>query len=162
MQVDNLYIFVVEEDKSEFKFEDRIELVKKGTADIPNVTVLPSGNYVISAQTLPGYFNKDNLGTTELNAESDLEYFLSIADFFGITVRFAGEEPIDRFTAQYNQNMKRFLPRYGIDFTEIARKQSGEEVISASKVRKALHEGDLEKVKRFVPQTTYDCPVKCV
>jgi cytidyltransferase-like protein len=156
MQVDNLYIFVVEEDKSEFKFADRIELVKKGTADIPNVTVLPSGNYVISAQTLPGYFNKDNLGTTELNAESDLEYFLSIADFFGITVRFAGEEPIDRFTAQYNQNMKRFLPRYGIDFTEIARKQSGEEVISASKVRKALHEGDLEKVKRFVPETTYD------
>ncbi|WP_029233422.1 adenylyltransferase/cytidyltransferase family protein [Butyrivibrio sp. VCB2006] len=155
-QVDNLYIFVVEEDKSEFKFADRIELVKLGTADLGNVTVLSSGKYVISAQTLPGYFDKKNLGKIDLNAQNDLEYFLSIAQYFGISVRFAGEEPIDMFTNQYNVNMKQTLPKYGVEFVEIPRKQTGDMVISASAVRKAMHEGNWELVKELVPPTTYE------
>ena len=155
-QVDNLYIFVVEEDKSEFKFADRISLVKLGTADLENVTVLSSGKYVISAQTLPGYFDKKNLGTIDLNAQNDLEYFLSIAQYFGISVRFAGEEPIDMFTNQYNVNMKQILPKYGVEFIEIPRKQTGDTVISASAVRKAMHEGNWELVKELVPTTTYE------
>lgn len=40
-QVDLLYIFVVEEDKSTFKFEDRIEMVRRGTVDLDKVKVLP-------------------------------------------------------------------------------------------------------------------------
>lgn len=56
-----LYVFVVEEDKSIFKFKDRIELVKKGTADLKNVLVLPSGKFMISAITLTDYFNKSKL-----------------------------------------------------------------------------------------------------
>lgn len=155
-QVDNLYIFVVEEDKSEFKFADRINLVKLGTASLENVTVLSSGKYVISAQTLPGYFDKKNLGKIDLNAQNDLEYFLSIAQYFGITVRFAGEEPIDMFTNQYNVNMKQILPKYGVEFVEIPRKQTGDMVISASAVRKAMHEGNWELVKELVPPTTYE------
>ncbi len=155
-QVDNLYIFVVEEDKSEFKFADRINLVKLGTADLGNVTVLSSGKYVISTQTLPGYFDKKNLSTIDLNAQNDLEYFLSIAQYFGITVRFAGEEPIDMFTNQYNTNMKQILPKYGIEFIEISRMQTGNTVISASAVRKAIHDGNWDLVKELVPVTTYD------
>ncbi len=155
-QVDNLYIFVVEEDKSEFKFEDRIKLVKLGTKDLDNVTVLKSGKYVISSQTLPGYFDKKNLGTVDLNAQNDLEYFLCIANYFGISVRFAGEEPIDMFTNQYNVNMKKILPKYGVEFIEIPRKQNGSTVISASAVRKAMHEGNWDLVKELVPPTTYD------
>jgi cytidyltransferase-like protein len=155
-QVDNLYIFVVEEDKSEFKFADRINLVKLGTADLENVTVLSSGKYVISAQTLPGYFDKKNLGKIDLNAQNDLEYFLSIAQYFNISVRFAGEEPIDMFTNQYNVNMKQILPKYGVEFIEIPRKQTGDTVISASAVRKAMHEGNWELVKELVPVTTYE------
>ena len=155
-QVDNLYIFVVEEDKSEFKFADRIKLVQLGTQDLNNVTVLSSGKYVISSQTLPGYFDKKNLGKIDLNAQNDLEYFLSIAQYFGITARFAGEEPIDMFTNQYNINMKQILPKYGVEFIEIPRKQTGGMVISASAVRKAMHEGNWELVKELVPPTTYD------
>ena len=44
-KVDHLYVFVVEEDKSFFPFSDRIGLVKKGTADLKNITVKPSGKY---------------------------------------------------------------------------------------------------------------------
>lgn len=154
-QVDNLFIFVVEENKSEFTFEDRIDLVKQGTQDLANVIVLPSGKYVISAQTLPGYFDKKNLGTVDLDAQNDLEYFLSIAQFFGITIRFAGEEPLDMFTNQYNSNMREMLPKYGVNFIEIPRKQSGQTVISASAVRKAIHEGNWDLVHELVPETTY-------
>ena len=46
-------------DKPFFKFKDRIELVRRGTADLTNVVVLPSGKYVISTETLPGYFDKE-------------------------------------------------------------------------------------------------------
>lgn len=57
-QVDFLYIFVVQEDRSYFKFEDRIRLVKQGTADFKNLMVLPSGKFIISADTFSEYFTK--------------------------------------------------------------------------------------------------------
>ena len=48
LRVDYLYIFVVEENRSYFTFDDRFDLVCKGTADLKNVRVLPSGNFIIS------------------------------------------------------------------------------------------------------------------
>ena len=104
----------------------------------------------------PDILTKKNLGTIDLDAQNDLEYFLIIAEYFGITVRFAGEEPIDMFTNQYNINMKKTLPKYGVDFIEIPRKQTGDTVISASAVRKAMSDGNWELVKELVPTTTYD------
>ncbi|MGL4971442.1 MAG: [citrate (pro-3S)-lyase] ligase, partial [Cetobacterium sp.] len=50
-KMDNILILVVEEDKSSFPFNDRIELVRKGTSHLSNVTVLPSTEYVISSAT---------------------------------------------------------------------------------------------------------------
>lgn len=58
--VDELFIFVVEEDKSAFRFSDRINMVKQGTAHIKNVHVFSSGRFMISAQTFPEYFTKDS------------------------------------------------------------------------------------------------------
>ncbi|MBA4685687.1 MAG: adenylyltransferase/cytidyltransferase family protein [Candidatus Galacturonibacter soehngenii] len=155
-QVDYLFIFVVEEDKSFFKFEDRLEMVKRGVADLGNVIVLSSGRYIISTETLPGYFNKDQLQNVKLDASADIEIFANIiAKCLNITVRFAGEEPIDAFTRQYNETMKRMLPGKGIEFVEIPRICKGNEVISASRVRKLLKEKEYEYIKRLVPITTY-------
>jgi [citrate (pro-3S)-lyase] ligase len=160
-QVDYLYIFVVEEDKSFFPFRDRMELIKQGTEDITNVKVLPSGSYIISNATLPGYFEKDNLQEVRLDATLDLElYATQIAPFLKINVRFAGEEPLDKFTCQYNEAMKKILPKYGIEFVEILRKLSEDEPISASRVRKKLQDRDFESIKKIVPKTTYDYLVK--
>ncbi|MGN1167836.1 MAG: adenylyltransferase/cytidyltransferase family protein [Lachnospiraceae bacterium] len=155
-QVDELIIFVVQENKSFFTFEDRMMLVRKGTEDIGNVIVVPSGNYMISSMTLPGYFEKDQLQDTYLDATQDLTLFTQIAQELGITKRFAGEEPIDRFTLMYNRNMNRILPKYGIAFIEIPRKMGGDSVISASRVRKALKEHRLDEIKALVPPTTYE------
>lgn len=162
-RVDNLYIFVVEENKSFFSFEDRFNLVQQGTADIPNVVVLPSGNFIISAVTFPGYFYKDDLKETKIDCSNDLNVFAQyIAPALNIKVRFAGEEPLDPVTKQYNEGMYEILPQYGIQFCEIPRKQDDEGVgvISASRVRKLLKEGDFDELKKLVPQTTFDYLVK--
>ena len=73
--VDRLYLFVVEEDRSFSRFPDRIELVRKGTADLSNVIVLRSGSFMISSTTFPGYFVKDDPGSVDVDPTLDVEVF---------------------------------------------------------------------------------------
>lgn len=154
-KVDHLYIFVVEENKSFFDFADRIQLVRQGTADLPNVTVLPSGKFIISSVTFPGYFNKDHLTDATIDTSMDVDLFgLFIAPELNIRIRFVGEEPLDPVTRQYNESMRRRLPLYGVAFSEIARKESGSQVISASRVRRMLEAKDLTGLSALVPDTT--------
>jgi [citrate (pro-3S)-lyase] ligase len=154
-KVEHMYIFVVEEDKSIFSFADRLELVEKGTADLGNVTVLPSGKFIISSLTFSDYFNKSELQNREIDPSQDVELFVEhIAPTLGITVRFAGEEPLDNVTRQYNETMHRILPRYGVEFCEIPRRKQGGEVISASRVRKLLEAKDFDAIAKLVPSTT--------
>lgn len=156
-KVDVLYIFVVEENKSYFRFEDRIKMVQLGVSDLKNVVVIPSGKYIISSETLPGYFEKDVNNDLELDATQDLDLFGGvIAKAFDIIVRFAGDEPEDAVTRQYNQQMKAILPKYGVEFVEIPRKAIGEKVISASSVRKHMKSRDYEAVRELVLPQVYD------
>ena len=146
--VDYLFIFVVEEDKSFFPFKDRIELIKQGVADLKNITVIPSGRYIISALTFPGYFYKENDNSAIIDSSNDIDIFGKyIAPTLNIKKRFVGEEPIDKVTKQYNETMKERLPLYGIECIEIERKKDDENVISASRVRKYLKEKQFEKNK---------------
>jgi phosphopantetheine adenylyltransferase len=157
-QVDNLIIFVVEEDKSDFLFEDRIAMVRENCKDIKNVTILPSGKFIISTLTFPEYFIKAELLPNEKPSVTlDVTAFaVKIAPALGITVRFAGEEPFDEVTREYNREMQSILPFYGVDFIEIPRAQLGGAPISASRVRKLLEEKDYETIKTLVPEATYD------
>lgn len=87
----------------------------------------------------------------------DVEIFGQyIEPTLGITIRFAGEEPLDNVTRQYNDAMARILPRYGVAFEVIPRKKLEGEVISASKVRKLLEEKDFDAIARMVPETTLE------
>ncbi len=154
-KVDKLYVFVVEENKSFFPFKDRFELVKNGTEDLQNVVVIPSGQFIISSLTFQQYFEKGENQDVTVDASDDLEIFAKqIAPSLHINVRFAGEEPLDNVTRQYNSSMRSILPQYGIAFEEIPRKTQGEEVISASRVRKLLAEKDFEAIAELVPETT--------
>ena len=150
-----LYVFVVEEDKSQFQFADRINLVKQGVKDISNVVVLPSGKFMISSLTFSGYFNKAELQNTIVDSKFDVELFAEeIAPSLGINIRFAGEEPNDTVTKQYNENMKEILPRHGIKFIEIPRKSFDGEVISAKRVRNLLKEKNFDEISHLVPEST--------
>lgn len=74
----------------------------------------------------------------------------------GINVRFVGEEPLDNVTRQYNEALKRELPKYGIELKEIQRLSVDGEAISASKVRRLLKDGAFDEIKNIVPGVTYD------
>lgn len=156
-KVDWLYIFVVEEDKSTFCFEERIDLVRQGTNHLSNVIVVPSGDWVLSYQTMPIYFEKSKRKEERVDATMDLEIFARyIAPQLGISVRFVGEEPIDKVTRQYNEQMKKILSGFGIEVEELERKRCQGEVISASAVRRFIEEGKWGMVQKYVPETTYD------
>ncbi len=159
---DRLYVFAVEEDLSFFPFTDRIDLIRKGVSDLKNVTVLPSGKFIISRTTFPAYFEKEaSTDNTIVDASSDIETFAKhIAPALNISVRFAGEEPLDNVTRQYNSQMKMLLPKYGIDFEVIPRKEIDGAVISASRVRKLLKENNFAEIEKLVPKTTLDY-LKC-
>lgn len=119
--------------------------------------MLPSGNFIISAITFPGYFYKDNLKEAKIDCSNDLNVFAQyIAPALNIKNRFAGEEPLDPVTNQYNMAMAEILPQYGIQFHVIPRKIEGKEVISASRVRRYFEAGKLDEIKEIVPNATYN------
>lgn len=158
-RVDHLFLFVVEEDASEFSFKDRYEMVRRGIADLDNITLLKTGKWMCSKFTFPDYFSKDSLqDKVILNPTKDIDlYGKYIAPAIGATMRFAGEEPLDLITRQHNNFMKNKLPDYGIEFCEIPRKTLDDgQVISASKVRKYLKEKNFEELEKLTPKTTYD------
>ena len=154
--VDRLYVFVVEEDKSFFKFSDRFEMVKQGSADLENVVVVPSGKFIISALTFPEYFMKDYVKEKNFDVTKDLDIFCKyIAAPLSIKKRFAGQEPFDPVTSNYNENMRKILPQYGMEFCEIPRLAIDDErVINATEVRRLLKERNLDAIKEYVPETT--------
>lgn len=157
--VNHLIIFVVEEDKSLFSFRERFAMVVEGVKDIENVTVVPSGNFILSKQTFPEYFVKVENADTVRNAEFDINLFAEgIASKLGIKIRFVGEEKNDAVTREYNQAMKKILPLHGIKLVEIPRKviDGKTDPISATIVRKNLELGDWSKVCDLVPQSTID------
>ena len=157
-EVDRLYIFVVNEDKSFFKYEDRFEMVKAGTVDLKNVVVVSSGKFIISSLTFPEYFMKDYVKEKNFDVSMDVETFCKyIAPPLKIKKRFAGEEPFDPVTKNYNENMNRILPKYGMEFCEIPRLAlDNDRVINATEVRRLLKERDFDTIGEYVPQSTLE------
>lgn len=155
-RVHYLYVFVVEEDKSYFSFEDRYRMVKLGTAHMDNVIVVPSGKFILSCNTLPSYFEKEEKREVKIDASNDLELFVKyIAPGFDIKCRFVGEEPIDMVTRQYNEQMKQMLPHYGISLIEVPRIRDDGGVISASRVRTAIEQKRLVEMRPLVPENVW-------
>lgn len=154
-QVDVLYVFVVEEDKFFFPFEDRIEMVRRGTENLSNVIVVPSGKYIISQATFKNYFEKEWIQDSAIEAQKDVMIFKMMGRILGITKRFVGEEPDDKITNQYNQMLKRELSST-MEIIEIPRKKIRVgEVISASKVRLSIEMENWKNVQKLVPESTY-------
>ena len=156
-ECDWLYVLVLSEDRGRFLAEDRLQLVREGTEDLPNVTVLPSGPYLISSATFPDYFLKDRDRCQEVHCQLDVQIFTRYyAPHLGITRRYVGSEPLSALTAQYNEVLKRFLPPWGIQVREIPRLERNGVPVSASAVREALDRGGKEQIGDLVPGTTLE------
>lgn len=156
-ECDKFYVFVLSEDRGHFSAADRLTMVKAGTADLKNVTVLPTGPYLISAATFPTYFLKDRDGAEQVQCLLDIAIFCKyFAPHFGITRRYVGTEPLSPMTGKYNAALKENLPAKGIEVRELPRFEKAGVPVSASAVRKALAENDWDSLKALVPPTTFN------
>ena len=150
-QVKRLYVMVVREDCSLFAYTERKAMVEQGVADIKNVSVIDGSDYAISRATFPTYFLKrlDDAADTQMLLDLDL-FRRHIAPALGATVRFVGTEPTDQLTRRYNQLMHEALK----DVREIDRLEKDGYAVSASRVRKAMEQGDMNTIRQLVPPTT--------
>ena len=150
-QVERLYVMVVREDCSLFAYTERKAMVEQGVADIENVNVIDGSDYAISRATFPTYFLKrlDDAADTQMLLDLDL-FRRHISPALGATVRFVGTEPTDQLTRRYNQLMHEALK----DVRETARLEKDGYAVSASRVRKAMEEGDMNTIRQLVPPTT--------
>ncbi len=156
-ECDRVYIFVLSEDKSRFSAKDRMEMVKRGTSDLKNVTVLPTGPYMISSATFPTYFLKETVDSSSIQCELDIEVFTKyFVPEFSITHRYVGSEPLCPVTNSYNKLLAENLPKHNVSLVEICRKEQGNTPISASRVRELIDKGDIEEVQRLLPKTTFE------
>lgn len=154
---DHLYVFVLSEDAGRFSPAQRIEMVRRGVSHLPNVTVLPTGPYLISAATFPTYFLKDRDSAPEAQCLLDIEIFLRYyVPRFGITCRYVGTEPLSPLTDRYNRALKARLPQRGVALLELPRRQMAGEPVSASHIRALLAAGDAEACGQLVPESTMD------
>ncbi len=150
---DHLYVFAVAEKGSLFSPEERLDMIRRGTADLSNCHVLSSDLYLVSRATFPAYFIKDKTRADLVKADLDIAFFAEhLAPALHITARFVGEEPYSPVTAAYNERMKELLPQHGIRLEEIPRYDG----ISASRVRALIQAGEYEKTRELVPETTYE------
>ena len=150
-QVERLFVMVVREDCSLFAYAERKAMVEQGVAHLENVTVIDGSEYAISQATFPTYFLKrlDDAADTQMLLDLDL-FRRHIAPALGATVRFVGTEPTDRLTRRYNELMHEVLT----DVREISRLEKEGNAVSASRVRKAMEQGDMSTIRQLVPPTT--------
>ena len=163
-ECDHLYVFVLSEEQSDFTASDRLEMVRLGTGNLPNVTVYPTGPYLISSATFPTYFLKERDNAEQVHCLLDIQIFTTyFVPKFGITHRFVGTEPLSPLTARYNEALKANLPEKGVAVREIPRLTidgdlSGlaSEPISASMVRAFIDAGNPEAIRPLVPRSTFE------
>lgn len=151
---DWLHLFLLSEEAGPIPFAVRKRLVQEGVADLPNVILHDSDAYIISSATFPSYFLLDEDAAILAHARLDLAVFGRIAEALNISARYVGEEKSSHVTRLYNETMAALLPEMGVEFHEIPRLETDGEIVSASTVRQAIQNGDLDSVAPMLPEST--------
>lgn len=90
-------------------------------------------------------------------AELDARLFGALfVPALGVERRFVGTEPLSPITGLYNSVLKETLPPLGCEVTEISRRRAGDEVISASRVRAMIADGEESGLAELLPPATLD------
>lgn len=150
-ECDWVYVFVLSEQQPPFPADDRLMLVREGVRDLPNVTVHPTGPYLISSATFPTYFLPNREQAAEVQCLLDIAVFTKyFIPKFGITARYVGTEPLSPMTQQYNDALRQNLP---IELREVPRLEADGVPVSASAVRSLMGCAP-EQLEALVPPTT--------
>lgn len=156
-KVQQLLIFVVEEDKSIFPFKDRFNIIKEELKNDNRITVIKGGPYIISQATFPTYFIKKKDEMLDIYTEIDGKIFGDkIAKDLEIDIRFFGSEPKDLVTLAYNNTLKRILGDNDIKVEIIERKKLEKNIVSASYVRELLSNDNKKEAYKYLPKATIE------
>lgn len=153
-RVDNLFIIAVQQENGMFSFHERFEMIQAGCKELANVYVIPAGDYLAVTFGYPAYFDRDAFQGEDdvLNPLVDINLFGKyLAPRLGIKFRFVGTEEEDTITNYYNIQMKKVLPKYGVELIEIPRITSSGKPISAKKVRACIKQNDVQTLSEFLP-----------
>ena len=154
-ECEHVFLFVLSEDRSCFSARDRLNMVREGVRDLPNVTVLETGPYLISTATFPTYFLSEREKADTAQCELDIEIFSRyFAPRLSISHRYVGTEPYSPLTKKYNEALKKNLPKRNIELVEIERKENGGAPISASEARRLIESRDFSALEGLVPEST--------
>ncbi len=156
LESDIVHLFIVSEDVSLFPYKIRKQLIMNGTSHLNNIIYHDTGSYIISNSTFPSYFQKDKEDVILSQTLLDATIFSKIAKALNITHRYVGEEPTSVVTNLYNQTMSKVLKEENIEVVIIPRKEINGDVISASKVRKAIQENDTNFLISTLPKSSLD------
>lgn len=152
---DHVLVFVLEEDKSYFTFQERMSLVFLAVKHLNNVTVLPSTRYMISSLTFPSYFIKEETKKNYEYAKIDTgifkKYFMK---YYKIKYRYVGEETSEIMKI-YNETLKELLKT---NLIVVPRLDS----ISASKVRELIFESKLDDALEYIPESVKNLLVNII
>lgn len=152
---DLVYVFVVANDVSLFNFDERMKLVKEGTKEFDNVKIVSGGDYMVSPATFPAYFLKSPDDLIDVQTAIDASVFKNkIAPALNITRRYIGKEPISRTTHFYNVSLAHELGP-DIEVIVVKRLEKDGEIVTATKVRQLIKDGNLKEIDKFVPESTY-------
>ena len=150
-----LYVIAVREDRSIFRYAERLAMIQAGCEGLDNVVVVEGSDYAISELTFPTYFLKQVTDATDTHITLDLDLFARhIAPALGVKTRYVGSEPIDELTARYNELMREQLPQHGIEVKTVERLMQDGQSVSASRLRQVLADGSLSQAAALVPATT--------
>lgn len=153
---DLVYVFVVATDLSLFKTKERVELVQKGLSDFKNVKIVSGAEYMVSAATFPAYFLKSPKDLIDVQTKIDAKVFKDIiAPALNIKRRYLGQEPRSLTTRYYNESLAKVLSP-DIEVIILPRYKINGEIVTATQVRKFIQTGELTKLEKLVPKTTYD------
>lgn len=156
-KVDQLIIFVVQEDKSTFPFQDRFNIIQEELKEYENIYVIKGGPYIISQATFPTYFIKKRDEMLDIYTEIDGKIFADkIGKDLEIDIRFFGSEPKDLVTLAYNKTLEGILKAADIGVEIIERKQIEKNIVSASYVRELLSGGQIKEAYKYLPKATID------
>ena len=141
-------VFVVEEDNQEFDFQSRYSLVYLTCKKYENVVVLPASKYIVSKNTFPTYFLKEDIVDKEISLVDGLIFNNYFMKHLKIDRRYVGNEVKEKMN-DYNMSLKEILEDKLILLERIS---LDDQVVSASHVRELLKEGSIEKALTYIPR----------
>ena len=139
----------------QYPFEKRLAMAKCGLSDIPNVTILPSGPYIISRDDYPAGLFSDILGPAPAHAALDSMVICHVCKSLGINLAFFGDEPRDELSEIHLNTLRQTCLENKITLKVAERKRIGDRYISSSLARQAIADNDTDELRVLIPENVY-------